>query len=309
MGARSILLATLFIALTGVSAILLRAYLTDDAAETAAIVEEEEKSDKPQVLTMNRDLDVGAFLTIEDLEWEPWQGPGEIVLSQHFLEGASDLPDVVGAVVRRPLKEGEPLVAGRIVRPGERGFLAAVLRPGMRAVSVSIDAVSGNSGLIFPGDRVDVILTVELDDRDATMGSRLASQTVLRDLRVIAIGQRVETLTTLDAPDDGGMAKTATLEVRPEDAERLTVASHIGRLALSLRSLSVAGVDDGMPFEAGETSAALDATWAGDVASVLRGRPKAATDEGAGNPAPATGKTPTLTLMRGGMEPQSVTLN
>ena len=123
--------------------------------------------------------------------------PETYILREGFEEGSLD-----GAVVRQPLAAGEPITQPKIVRPGDRGFLAAVLKPGMRAVSVPINATTGISGFVFPGDAVDLLLTVELD-----LGGRerRATQTILSDIRVLAVDQR-----TNDQEGEPELAKTAT---------------------------------------------------------------------------------------------------
>ena len=120
-----------------------------------------------------------------------------------------------------------------MVRPGERGFLAAVLTPGMRAVTVPVTATSGIAGFVFPGDRVDLILAH--DFQTGTGENRVinrASETLLTDVRVLAVDQKT-------ASKDGAaaLAKTATLEVEPRQAEMIAVSVKLGDLSLSLRSL------------------------------------------------------------------------
>ena len=159
---------------------------------------------------------------------------------QLSLRGRNNEADLVGAVVRRPIAAGQPISADSVVKPGDRGFLAAVLDPGMRAISVPIDEAAGNAGLIFPGDHVDLILTQSIEAAGDPAGSRRVSETVLEDLRVIAIGRRLK--------DEGGeeaaggkQPRTATLEATPEAAEKIALVNELGKLALSLRSLAVAG--------------------------------------------------------------------
>ena len=98
---------------------------------------------------------------------------------------------LVGAMVRRPLAVGEPLMIADMMRPGDHGFLAAVLTPGMRAVTIGVDAVTGTAGLIWPGDRVDVIMTQTIDDTTLPIGRRVAAETIQRNARVIAIDQQL----------------------------------------------------------------------------------------------------------------------
>jgi pilus assembly protein CpaB len=104
----------------------------------------------------------------------------------------------------------------------------------MRGITIGVDATSGSAGLIWPGDRVDVILTQTLGDAGVPIGRRVAAETVLRNTRVIAIDQQ---LMQGAAPVGADVqSRTVTLEVSAEQAERLSVAMRLGRLSLSLRS-------------------------------------------------------------------------
>jgi pilus assembly protein CpaB len=171
--------------------------------------------------------------------------------------------ELLGGMLRRSLAQGEPLRAGEdVLRPGDRGFLAAVLAPGKRAVSINVDLVSGAAGLIWPGDRVDMLLTQSLDDSGQSPARRFSGETVLADLRVIAIDQTlVQGAVTLDRGGERTQ-RTVTLEVSPEDAERVAVAKRLGHLALSVRA-ALPGA------EAVQHRAPL--TWGGDVSSALQG--------------------------------------
>lgn len=269
MGSRTILYLTLFLAIAGVAGIFARAYFTEQTADAAV----EAEPTGPKIIVAARDLEVGAFLTTQDIRWQASKDANEVILSQHFVEGAADLATLVGAVVRRPLAADQAVTIAQIIKPGQRGFLAAVLRPGTRAVTVEIDEVSGNSGLIFPGDHVDLILTLELKGKTTKLSRRLSSETILSNIRVIAMGQRVETFASIEAEPDARLATTATLEVAPEFAERVNVAQQLGRLALSLRSLTSASEAAEAPI-GGEIPTyeanAKRMTWAADVSLALR---------------------------------------
>ena len=136
---------------------------------------------------------------------------------------------LTGSMIRRSLGEGQAIIPADVIRPGDHGFLAAVLGPNMRAITVAVDAVSGTAGLIWPGDRVDLILTQALDDPALTAGRRVAAETVLSDARVIAIDQQIvqgqAPENTLTPP-----TRTATLEVTAAAAERVLVAARLGKL-------------------------------------------------------------------------------
>src|SRR3546814_12773917 len=116
------------------------------------------------------------------MRWQAW--PQAAIGPDHFVKGQINLQELVGSVVRQSIAQGEPLIPARIVRPGDRGFLAAILTPGMRAVTVAINATSGIAGLIFPGDRVDLILTHAIDTSDERKRERSASETVLRNVTI-----------------------------------------------------------------------------------------------------------------------------
>jgi pilus assembly protein CpaB len=142
-----------------------------------------------------------------------------------------------GALLRRYLDPSAALMAGDILRPRDRGFLAAVLTPGSRAVSVGVDAITGNGGLIWPGDRVDMILTQQLDEKDAPLARRFIGETVLRDVRVVAIDQSIAqgAVGGIDGAA-GHVAHTVTLEVTAQQAESAAVAERLGRITLAIRA-------------------------------------------------------------------------
>ncbi len=149
-----------------------------------------------------------------------------------------------GALVRRYLDPGSDVTAEDVLRVRDRGFLAAVLEPGTRAASIGVDEVSGVSGLIWPGDRVDVILTQSMDHA-TSVGMRVVSEAVLRDVKVLAVDQDI----ARSAQDQGAstsaghIARTVTLQVSPEDSDRLAVARQLGHLSLAVRAINDGSVE------------------------------------------------------------------
>jgi pilus assembly protein CpaB len=178
-------------------------------------------------------------------------------------DGSLDTQDarhaLAGAMVRSSLEVGDIVRTKDVMRPGDHGFLAAVLGPGMRAVSVGVDAITGTAGLIWPGDRIDLILTQAIGDASLPVGRRIAAETVLSDVRVIAIDQQLVQGVAPDGTE--GKARTVTMEVTSDQAERVSVATRLGRLSLAVRSADHAPV-----------AAAADppkTTWASDVSPAL----------------------------------------
>jgi len=160
------------------------------------------------------------------------------VTKNYIVAGQRPMEDFIGAVVRSSLSDGEPITESRVVRPGDRGFLAAVLQPGYRAVSVNVTPSSGLNGLAYPGDHVDLLLTMSVTE-DATDNpnprSHQVSETVLSDVRVLALDQRAD---DDNNKKDVAVPKTATLEVTPKQAEVVALVTEMGKLSLSLRSLA-----------------------------------------------------------------------
>jgi pilus assembly protein CpaB len=139
-----------------------------------------------------------------------------------------------GSLIRAWLDAGVPITYADVLRTRDRGFVASVLNPGNRAVSVGVDPVSGVAGLIWPGDRVDIILTQDLDKETAAYHT--LGETVMVNIRVIAIDQEIVQGAPADNAAAGKLVRTVTLEVDPAQAEKIAVAVHIGKLTLSIRA-------------------------------------------------------------------------
>ncbi len=188
----------------------------------------------PKVLVAQRGLPVGTIITADSISFQQW--PEELVQDAYFLDGESDITKLLGTVVRYQISAGEPVTQGSLVAPGDRGFLAAALGPGMRAVTVPVSAKTGVAGFVFPGDRVDIVLTqtVAGDDEGADLK---AAETFLRNMRVLATDQST-TQETVEGKTVVRQFRTVTLEVTPKIAEKIAVAQTIGSLSLSLRSIA-----------------------------------------------------------------------
>ncbi len=170
--------------------------------------------------------------------------PDDVVVTDTLASAApagatTDTPSnraaLVGAMVRRTVLANQVILPGDMLRPGEHGFLAAVLTPGMRATSVAVDAVTGTAGLIWPGDHVDLLLTQTLEDQSLPLSRRIAGETVLAGVRVIAIDQQLAQGGNATGAEPQP-ARTVTLEVTPPQAERVAVASRLGHLTLVVRA-------------------------------------------------------------------------
>ena len=188
----------------------------------------------PKVLVAAKDLPVGTILDQTSLKFVAW--PKEGMQDSYYAQSAadSDPTKLAGTVVRYPITAGQPVTRGSLVGPEDRGFLAAALSPGMRAVTVPVNATSGLAGFVFPGDHVDIVLTESVNGGDAPLK---VSETILRNVRVLATDQRYT-----DKDADGKVkvqeASNVTLEVTPKIAEKIAVAQSVGSLSLSLRSLT-----------------------------------------------------------------------
>lgn len=258
------------------------------SAEAAAPISQPVEKPMARVLVAKRDLKVGDRITAADLDWQPWpveavnaafvtdgsvpspaatpaatdgkanaKGKAKAVPANAVaqatravedLSGAGPKAAFIGAVVREPFLSGEPIVDRKLVRAGESGYLAVVLSPGMRAMSVAVTVETGAGGFILPGDRVDVLVAAQVNasnDADGAPRKAFASSTVLRNIKVLAIDQAAQ-------PERGAttaVGATATLEVGPKEAEALALAKSLGDLTLTLRSYADVGGPSGLSPE------------------------------------------------------------
>ena len=232
-----LLLGALIVAIG--TALAARSMLSGSAAPIAQAVIAPPAPTGPKVLVAQRALPAGTIITQDSLVYQAW--PKEMVKDAYFMEGKVDLNKLLGTVVRFPVTAGQPLTLGALVRPGDRGFLAAALGPGMRAVTITVSARTGVAGFVFPGDHVDLMLTqtvtpVRAGDGAAALPLQVA-ETVIRNLRVLATDQSTDN----EVVDGKTVVKTfgtVTLEVNPKLAEKIAVAEKLGTLSLSLRSIA-----------------------------------------------------------------------
>ena len=235
MDVKKIVLLVGALLIAGVTAIMAKNMFSGASAPEAQATPQQAPQG-PEVLVATRTLPVGTIVDAEAFRYQPW--PQGLVQDAYFTrgEGGADPQSLIGTVVRSEITAGQPLTQGAIVRPGERGFLAAALGPGMRAVTVGVSATSGVAGFVFPGDRVDLVLTQEVEGGGEGPPLR-ASETIVRNIRVLAVDQR------LNSRDEAGnqvaqTVSTITFEATPKIAEKIAVAQTIGQLSLSLRSLA-----------------------------------------------------------------------
>ncbi|MBO0748971.1 MAG: Flp pilus assembly protein CpaB [Porphyrobacter sp.] len=191
------------------------------------------KPQGPKVLVAKRALPLGTIITADAVGYQLW--PKELVQDAYFVDGEADMSKLLGTVVRYPITAGEPVTQGALVAPGDRGFLAAALGPGMRAVTVPVSDKTGVGGFIFPGDHVDLMLTQSVNGEGQKLN---VAETILRNLRVLATDQRTETTTTENGKTVVKSSRNVTFEATPKIAEKIAVAQTIGTLSLSLRSLA-----------------------------------------------------------------------
>lgn len=226
-----ILLGSLVVAIgTGLAALSLVNGGGEPAPQAQAKIEAPKG---PQVLVAQRALPIGTILTADSVSFQPW--PKELVRDAYYLDGEADISSLLGTVVREPVTAGGPLTRGSLVSPKDRGFLAAALGAGMRAITVPVTIKSGVGGFIFPGDRVDVLLSQSVKGEDGPALN--AVETIVRNVRVLATDQSTTTA-KVDGVTVVKTFRTVTVEVTPRIAEKVAVAQTIGSLSLSLRSLA-----------------------------------------------------------------------
>jgi pilus assembly protein CpaB len=207
----------------------------------------------------------GSLLTSDDIQQK--EIVADEMVKEYNLDTVESRRALMGAMVKRNLGAGEAIRNDDLMRPTDHGFMAAVLSPGMRAVTINVDAASGSSGLIWPGDRVDLILTQMNNDPAAPLGKRISAHTVLSNVRVVAVDSQL-----VSAPNRNAVAsldaqnRTVTLEVDEDQAQRVAVGMRLGRLSVSVRASSTLAGN-------AKTDTKNDATFAQDILPDLIEKP------------------------------------
>ena len=286
-------------------------------ASQRVVVQEQPKPEHQgiSVLVAAHDLATGSFIRPEDLRWQAWP---EGQIADNYLLRDKDQPESLsGAVVKLRIAAGEPVTSNRVIKPGDRGFLAAVLSPGMRAVSVPVTPTTEISGLVFPGDHVDLLLAHQVkiiapktaDGSSPGDQTAFVTETIQTDLRILAIDQ-----STADVEGKPTLAHNVTFEVTPKQVEAIEVSAMVGSLYLSLRGLpgsdtvgdEAASSED--PAQRGVRS--VSHTWDSDVSpfitreggsekvvTIFRGEPGGG---GASNTVSVSAPAPTAPATKGG---------
>jgi pilus assembly protein CpaB len=197
--------------------------------------------DTKMILVAAQPIQGGSLLTSDALAQK--EIPAEEMVKEYNIDTVENRRSLMGAMVKRNFGAGEAIRSDDLMRPTDHGFMAAVLSPGMRAVTINVDAASGSSGLIWPGDRVDLILTQVNADPTMAIGRRISAQTVLSNVRVVAVDSQLVSAPNRNAPAImDAQNRTVTLEVDEDQAQRVAVGNRLGRLSVSVRaSTSVAG--------------------------------------------------------------------
>jgi len=193
-----------------------------------------------EVLVAKSDIGLGQAVKPEDLQWQAWPAAaGNNLINR---AGKADaINEIAGSIARAPIFAGEPIREQKLVKANGSGFMAAILPTGMRAISTEISPENGAGGFILPNDRVDVILSKREKNPDRNGPDVVQSETILSNVRVLAIDQapkEKEGNNTL-------IGRTATLELKPEQAEMLARSRQSGTLSLALRSITDVNTPDG----------------------------------------------------------------
>ncbi len=233
MDRRTIILIGILVVLGGATFFLAKSFLDskqEGYRRQAAAATKQKQIQTAEILVAKTNLPAGRRIKRENVEWRIWPKKG--VVRTHFVKGDKNLEDVLGMIVRQGMYAGEPLIKDRLVEQGDRGYMAALLEPGMRAVSINVGPTTAVSGFIKPGDRVDIMLTIS----GKALGSaskRQVTETILRNILVIAVAT-----VTNDQETKPSLGKTITFQVTPKQAQIFTVGQTIGRMSLVLRSIT-----------------------------------------------------------------------
>jgi pilus assembly protein CpaB len=222
----------------GLAAMLMSGGSEPPPAPAPVVVQQ--KIDTVDVLVAQKDIGIGQSIAAGDIGWQQWPTASASAGFIKRSERADAAEQLTGAIARMPIATGEPVRESRVIKAKGSGYMAAILPSGMRAFSTEISAETGAGGFILPNDHVDVILSRR--DREAERSTGVEShisETIMTDVRVLAIDQTVE--------DKNGqkvvVGKTATLELTQRQSETLALSRQLGSLTLALRSLADSSSD------------------------------------------------------------------
>ena len=244
-----IVLIVLALGTAAIAAFLVHQFL---ASQTPAPTTTTVQTGTINVLVAARDIVPGTVLTQDDLKWEPWPETAKqdrFIIQPVQVEGQAagkdPQQDFINMIARREIKIGEPMNHDMVIKQGDSGVTAANLAKGMRAITINVTPPQGVAGLILPNDHVDVIENIAVRDIVGLQGWRdvvlkYTAETIMRNVRVVAINQKLSHDAKEGVAEPGNLV---TLEVTPDQAERLVVAEQLGTMRLTLRSL-VPGLDD-----------------------------------------------------------------
>ncbi len=216
------------------------------------------------LLVAEHDIPPGAFLRPGDMS--SMSIAAVMASPTAWRDTAATRASLVGALVRRAIPHNAMLDPAALLLAGEHGFLAALLTPGMRGFTITHDQIISGSELIWPGDRIDLILTQQMPP-STPLGHQISAETVLTNLRILAVDRKLVQPPPTDDKETmraDSNSDTVTVEVSSEDAEKLAVAIRLGKVAFAVRSASASGVTEKL---AADTSVAhgAGATWADGV--------------------------------------------
>jgi len=236
MNIARIVVLTIALGAGGVAAYLARG--TDTPAPVTA--EPAVQLPTTEVLVAKIDLGLGQQVKPEDLQWQTWPASstnGNVIMRA---SRADAIKDIAGSIVRAPFIAGEPIREQKLVKANGSGFMAAILPNGMRGISTEISPETGAGGFILPNDRVDVLLSKREKNPDTKAPDIVSSEIILTNIRVLAIDQAPKE----KEGSNSLVGKTATLELKPEQAETLGRARQSGTIQLALRSITDANAVD-----------------------------------------------------------------
>ncbi len=235
MDVKKIVLLIGALMLAGVSAFMAKTMFGTSGTPQASATAPQLVIDGPEILVATKALPIGTIIDPGAFRYQPW--PKDLVKDVYYIKGEAEPAALAGTVVRNPVTAGQPLTKGTLVKPGDRGFLAAALGPGMRAVTVPVSAQTGVAGFVFPGDRIDLVLTQDVPGGGDGPPLKVA-ETIVRNLRVLATDQRTDHKADEQGNTQVVTFSTVTIEATPKIAEKIAVAQGMGSISLSLRSIA-----------------------------------------------------------------------